>query len=243
MLTLNLTACFSEKVNYVVIGDEPGPAKLEKAKNYGIPTITEDEFLDMIKTKSGLQPVYTQKEVESENGTERKGMISEHHKRNEKTKKSPSKGDPTHTVVAKKSTTKEKTDSKAVSSKKSVSSNVDFSDVKPETRVLVTKEKELYSKDLSSIEQQINKPLEGNISWTEKYKPKDLKGIIGQQGEKSLMNKLLNWLRNWYKYHNRKDRPKVARPSPWAKDDDGAYYKCALLSGPPGVGRICSIIF
>ena len=24
---------------------------------------------------------------------------------------------------------------------------------------------------------------------------------------------------------------------PWAKDDTGGYYKAALLSGPPGVGK------
>lgn len=25
---------------------------------------------------------------------------------------------------------------------------------------------------------------------------------------------------------------------PWAKDDDGAYFKAALLSGPPGIGML-----
>lgn len=29
----------------------------------------------------------------------------------------------------------------------------------------------------------------------------------------------------------------MAKPSPWAKNDDGAYFKAALLSGPPGIGK------
>lgn len=29
----------------------------------------------------------------------------------------------------------------------------------------------------------------------------------------------------------------MVKPSPWAKNDDGAYFKAALLSGPPGVGK------
>ena len=35
--------------------------------------------------------------------------------------------------------------------------------------------------------------------WVEKYKPKSMNKIIGQLGEKSNANKLLNWLRNWNK--------------------------------------------
>lgn len=29
-------------------------------------------------------------------------------------------------------------------------------------------------------------------------------------------------------------------PGPWAKDDNGAFFKAALLSGPPGVGKTTS---
>lgn len=47
--------------------------------------------------------------------------------------------------------------------------------------------------------------------------------------------RLIRWLSNWHK--NQKNRSKVARPNPWAKNDDGGFYKAALLSGPPGVGK------
>ncbi|KAL1123083.1 hypothetical protein AAG570_002171 [Ranatra chinensis] len=71
--------------------------------------------------------------------------------------------------------------------------------------------------------------------WVDKYKPTSLKQIIGQQGEKSNVNKLVRWLRDWYKNHD--GTKKLTKPSPWAKDDSGAYFKAALLSGPPGVGK------
>lgn len=42
-------------------------------------------------------------------------------------------------------------------------------------------------------------------------------------------------MENWYK--NNDGKKKHARPNPWAKNDDGAAFKAALLSGPPGVGK------
>ena len=39
----------SSKTNYVVAGDNMGPAKLEKAEKLGIPIISEDDFAKMIK--------------------------------------------------------------------------------------------------------------------------------------------------------------------------------------------------
>lgn len=43
-----------------MVGDQPGPAKLEKARNYNIKELSEDELLDLILTKSGKQPMYAQ---------------------------------------------------------------------------------------------------------------------------------------------------------------------------------------
>lgn len=74
-----------------------------------------------------------------------------------------------------------------------------------------------------------------DLSFVDKYKPTELKQIIGQQTPSSNSNKLLNWLSKWYSNHDGKK--KLTKPSPWAKNDDGGYFKCALLSGPPGVGK------
>jgi DNA ligase (NAD+) len=38
----------SSKTNYIVAGENPGPSKIQKARQLGIPVITEDEFLQMI---------------------------------------------------------------------------------------------------------------------------------------------------------------------------------------------------
>ena len=38
----------SKKTDYVLAGDNMGPAKLEKAGKLGIPIINEDQFLEMI---------------------------------------------------------------------------------------------------------------------------------------------------------------------------------------------------
>ena len=39
----------SKKTDYLILGKEPGPTKLEKAKKLGIKTLTEKEFLQLIK--------------------------------------------------------------------------------------------------------------------------------------------------------------------------------------------------
>lgn len=47
--------------------------------------------------------------------------------------------------------------------------------------------------------------------WVDKYKPANIKNIIGQQSEKSNVKKLLNWLRNWNKSQFGDKKPQ--RPS------------------------------
>uniref|UniRef100_A0A1B6MVA5 Replication factor C subunit 1 n=1 Tax=Graphocephala atropunctata TaxID=36148 RepID=A0A1B6MVA5_9HEMI len=98
--------------------------------------------------------------------------------------------------------------------------------------------------NLFSKEKKIVSDINGEVSnlssalsnlWVEKYKPVTTRQIIGQQGDKSCVNKLTTWLRNWH--HNHSGQKKLVRPGPWVKNDDGAYFKAALLSGPPGVGK------
>jgi len=74
---------------------------------------------------------------------------------------------------------------------------------------------------------------EPSLMWVDKYRPRTVKQIIGQQGDKSNMRKLMNWLRDWEK--NRK-KP-TSKSSFFNKDQDGSSHKAALLSGSPGVGK------
>lgn len=75
-----------------------------------------------------------------------------------------------------------------------------------------------------------------SLLWVDKYSPKCIKQIIGQQGEKSNVKKLLRWLQNW---HSNRKRGK-AKGGFIAGKDDGSIFKAALLSGPPGVGKTTS---
>lgn len=71
--------------------------------------------------------------------------------------------------------------------------------------------------------------------WVDKYKPTDLKKVIGQHTEKSCANKLLYWLKNWQTWHGNKTDGKSKKS--WNDQDTGSSFKAALLSGPPGIGK------
>ena len=43
------TGSISAKTTFVLAGDNMGPAKLEKAQKLGVPIVSEEEFLQMIK--------------------------------------------------------------------------------------------------------------------------------------------------------------------------------------------------
>lgn len=43
----------SSKTNFVVLGDNAGPSKLNAIKKHGINTLSEDEFLNLIATRKG----------------------------------------------------------------------------------------------------------------------------------------------------------------------------------------------
>ncbi|KRT81463.1 AAA protein [Oryctes borbonicus] len=229
----------SKKVDYVVEGVEPGPAKLEKARKYGIPSIGEDTFLDLILTKSGMKPKYAKgastgdsandsniEECHADTKTSSPKVAEKSQKDTGRTNASPKK------LADRKIEDKEAT--KPIITKLS-SDNNDIPKVTiineyfygKRTPEVIVNEKEIVN--ISVIQE--------NLSWADKYKPTDIKSIIGQQGDRSCMRKLLYWLSKWHENHSGKGRPKIPKPSPWSKTDDGAYFKCALLSGPPGIGK------
>ena len=98
------------------------------------------------------------------------------------------------------------------------------------------KEPEVVSKAIAPMTSAPEVPVSSQL-WVDKYKPTNLKSVIGQQGDKSNMKKLLTWMRNWPKNHLFNNGKKPQRPSLYARDDDGSWAKAALLSGPPGVGK------
>ncbi len=69
-----------------------------------------------------------------------------------------------------------------------------------------------------------------NLLWVDKYKPTKINDIIGN---KSNIQKIVQWLNNWYDIHvyKTKEKPK------FVKFGDNVGAKALLLSGPPGIGK------
>uniref|UniRef100_A0A8C2FX74 Replication factor C subunit 1 n=1 Tax=Cyprinus carpio TaxID=7962 RepID=A0A8C2FX74_CYPCA len=87
------------------------------------------------------------------------------------------------------------------------------------------------SKGASPVSHSTPESEGSSLLWVDKYRPRSLKNLIGQQGDQSCANKLLRWLQNWHKHHSAAKFGKVG------SKDDGSGFKAALLSGPPGVGK------
>jgi len=217
-----VTTSLSKNTKYMVVGEEAGQSKLEKAKSLGTKQLTEDEFLDLIREK-------TVKEKEN------KTPKTSPDKNEAKETKSPKEQKP---VVKSLQEDKKSTSTPPkISPKKEPKYNI--------PKIATPTADKVESKMIPKLPKP-EKPLvvpdavvgSGEVDlWVDKYKPSNLKGIIGQQGDRSNMNKLKIWLRDWSKNHLGGDK-KASKPAPWgAANDNGAWAKCALLSGPPGVGK------
>ncbi|KAJ8961287.1 hypothetical protein NQ318_008972 [Aromia moschata] len=202
--------CVVEKVSYVVVGDDPGPAKLDKTRGLNIPEISEDDLLDMILVKSGMKPKFSKNksEASSESGfaTEeetspksKKGLSPESKEKHSKLGKGKllaEEHDKHESIQKEKSPSKDKKNEKpnfkklsdyssAVSKKHKVEEEPKKEGVKEHTSPKSKgKSVILKSKDLPKIDRPKLEVSSAAMSWTEKYKPNDMKSIIGQQGEK-----------------------------------------------------------
>ncbi|XP_032689501.1 replication factor C subunit 1 isoform X2 [Odontomachus brunneus] len=199
----------SGKVNYVIVGDEPGPSKLAKASSLGIKQITEDDLLEMIRTRpegrsEDIKPTTTKA------------------KSNAKKISSTSESD--------KSLSPKKTKALSVTPKKEASP-ISSEKTKLSVKTKVSSPVQKPISDESNSLQEVTISI-GSQPLVEKYRPKSLKQIIGQQGDRSCANNLYVWLRDWHK--NRQD-PKFKDAN--SRQTNGQGFKAALLSGPPGVGK------
>ncbi|XP_047034174.1 replication factor C subunit 1 [Helicoverpa zea] len=231
----------SKKVTHVLAGEDAGPAKMAKAQELGIKIINEDEFLAMITERSQGKPTSKpdiKKEIKKEKTPNKKDKSDKDRKDNHvdsKSKKSP--------------TDKVKMEPKSKDSNKLDVSKSKNREKSKSPRKIKEEKMELESETRSSASSSSSSLVNGNVKreaaaipanmsmWVEKYKPQNIKQIIGQHGDASNVKKLMNWLTKWYV--NRK--AKLPKPSPWAKNDDGGYFKAALLSGPPGVGKTTTV--
>ncbi|KFQ09129.1 Replication factor C subunit 1, partial [Leptosomus discolor] len=220
-----VTGNVSKKTNYLVMGRDCGQSKCEKASTLGTKIIDEDGLFDLIRTMPGKKSKYElaaeTEAKKAESRPKKTPQKAEAGKRNfspfrrepdnRKSKSTPEKGDTVKSV--KKETT-------------AARKRMDFKWQTVETKEAPKPEGNLVS--------EINEAGTEKLLWVDKYKPVSLKAIIGQQGEQSCANKLLRWLRNWHKNASEDGQ---AKSNKTGGKDDGAGFKAALLSGPPGVGK------
>ncbi|XP_066488649.1 replication factor C subunit 1 [Tiliqua scincoides] len=218
-----VTGNISKKTNYLVMGRDCGASKCDKASALGTKIIDEDGLFDLIQTLPGKRSKY---EVAAE--TEAKKMKCKSEKTPQKAEADKRKISPAKKESEpKKKFTPEKGKTFKLIGQATTEGRqgLDFGQ-----RIL---EKNTSKGDESPI-QETSKDGAEVLLWVDKYKPTSLKTIIGQQGDQSCANKLLRWLQNWCK--NTSDDKRV-KPSKIGSKNDGASFKAALLSGPPGVGK------
>ncbi|XP_030588294.1 replication factor C subunit 1 [Archocentrus centrarchus] len=231
-----VTGNVSKKTTYVVQGRDSGASKLEKAESFGTQILNEDGLLELIRTKPGKKSKY-EIAAEAENKTSKtRTPPSQTLKSTPKAQKiSPSKGNsrspqtpsPSKTGLAQSSSAK--TRDGGTPSRRGMGQTA-----RRELGLSST------SSSTSAPEQSSSPTEEGaSLLWVDKYRPRSLKTVIGQQGDQSCANKLLRWLQDWHKNHSGGVRkPAVARFGKFGGGkDDGSGFKAALLSGPPGVGK------
>ena len=143
-----VTTSISKKTQYVVFGEESGPAKLAKAEELGTKCLTEDDLLNLIREKSGL-PLLKVKTTEV---------------KEEKVKVKVEKD------VSSAKKIKKEVESPPVKVKKEVT------EVEKKIKTEAGIKKEISSRPVKDAAMQ---------AWVEKYKPKSVKDIIGQQGAAS----------------------------------------------------------
>ena len=237
----------SKKLNYIIVGDEPGPSKMAKAESLGVKKISEDELLDMLRSrpagagehKNTPRTSETNKRKRDKSSSNDEHDVSEIIKKNKNAPKNVFKSP----EKIKKSKEDSPTKTKNISPKKVepiIPSPPKSESVKhaTSTQESKTEVKKFDSPVNDKTKESTSSTIISNVGMdalVEKYRPKDLKQIIGQGGDKSNAKKLQFWLSNWHKYHGKGS--KATKPKFNVRDDTGIIYKAALLSGSPGIGK------
>ncbi|XP_052402143.1 replication factor C subunit 1 isoform X4 [Carassius gibelio] len=218
-----VTGNVSRKTTYLVLGRDSGVSKTEKAESFGTKIINEDELLDLIRTKPGKKSKYE--------------IAAEAENKSSKTRTPDSRGKPT--TPSKKATPQGPSPNKrSTSGGKSKPGSASKSGALGASRSEVKKSLSFdQSKRASPVSHSTPGSEGSSLLWVDKYRPRSLKNLIGQQGDQSCANKLLRWLQNWHKHHSGNTKAPSAKFGKFGSKDDGSGFKAALLSGPPGVGK------
>ncbi|KAA8594839.1 hypothetical protein FQN60_011974, partial [Etheostoma spectabile] len=231
-----VTGNISKKTTYLVQGRDSGVSKLEKAESFGTKILDEDALLELIRTKPGKKSKYEIAAEAETTASKTRTPPSKTLKRTPKAQKiSPSKGNsrsphtpsPSKTGLAQGHGTRTRDGCTPPGRGSGHTARRELG-LPPSTS---TSSAPGPSSPSSTYDN-------ASLLWVDKYRPRSLKTVIGQQGDQSCANKLLRWLQNWYRHHSGgSSKPPVARFGKFGGKDDGSGFKAALLSGPPGVGK------
>lgn len=171
-----VTSAISGKTNYVVAGEDCGPAKIAKAEDLNIPVLTEDDLLDLIREKSDL-PTLNKKKQSTEDELSPKSPKKQ--KKNESSKAikriepSPNKESPKKPKLQENNSTHD--GNYLLENFQCNSLFILFLHVVSENKI----KKETSDDPEKAV----------SLAWVDKYKPKTIKDIIGQQGPASNCSK------------------------------------------------------
>ncbi|CAK9301885.1 unnamed protein product [Gordionus sp. m RMFG-2023] len=255
-----LTLSISRKTDYMVVGREPGPAKIEKAKTCKVKQINEDQFFELLKTLPGKESKYLIYDPENETNKidQKVSQANENAKLSNKGKRTSFDA-----TLSAKAGDIGKYNGKKVTWKMNIEDDdieyIEQINAKKPTSVkkqklsdqdIVKKPHGTIIKNLAKNEsdKQVEKvDIDKTYMWVDKYKPKCTRDIIGQQGDKSSLNKLMQWLGDWFYNHgsqqstdNKGKQIKSAKKG--YNQQENSDFKAALLSGPPGVGKTTTAI-
>ncbi|XP_035492018.2 replication factor C subunit 1 isoform X2 [Scophthalmus maximus] len=226
-----VTGNVSKKTTYMVQGRDSGVSKIEKAESFGTKILDEDALLELIRTKPGKKSKYEiAAEAESKASKTRTppGQASKSTPKAQKI--SPSKGNSRspHTPSPSKTGLGQGHGSRTTPSGRG-------SGHKTRRELGLSSSRSPSAPEPSPRSRTAE---DASLLWVDKYRPRSLKTVIGQQGDQSCANKLLRWLQSWHKSHSATTPKATAKFGKFGGGkDDGSSFKAALLSGPPGVGK------
>lgn len=229
-----------------MMGSEPGPSKMAKAESLGIKKLSEDDLLRTLSAKVESKNHFTSTDNKRKRDkfagddleTLKKLKRIEEHGSIKSPEKhlgsSPPKGKVESPLRAKEKRKVDSEDKIKSHEKKKANKGSPI-----DSKVKIERSQEHIKKTNGSLVSNLTNSSSDGVdhitALVEKYRPKEMKKIIGQNGDKSNAKKLHFWLSNWYKNHGKDS--KVTKPKFNVRDDTGTIYKAALLSGPPGIGK------
>lgn len=170
-----------KRLNYLIVGEDSGPKKLSQAEEFGVKIISEDDFFNLIREKSGLKKEHSHDSSIRDDGE--KPSTSPKQKKGESKEKKEQK----ENVEIK----KEKLDSPIEKKPKLEEWNNNLGSHKIKKEMEDNKaevKQEVKIKKEVEIKQEFPRPppvTEDMMTWVDKYKPATVKDIIGQQGAAS----------------------------------------------------------